>query len=406
MSGCLVGAFKKLHIILLVFDDPVNHAQRKRSFGPRLDRHPLVRFRRNLREAGIDYSNLHFLLHEILHQLSCVMRGAVASFDVGGADSEQELDVARVCLPVKLLAAGELAFDELIAHRIARKVERTLADRRVSVRVRRAERLLDESVDELRPPAFQPPPHERYLIIPRTEVGMIRMDQEMKMLGEFLLEFLDCGFLLLGSLLASNDADFVRHRFGESRVTQSPQIVQSLHVPILFSLHVLEKFSAVDNFSDRLLKWNRHPLVLATLAGTLQHFHDPVGIVQCLNASLTFRTQRAVDGECFAERRGVRQARNERPRTVRIAFDLHCNAVQQFDFDAAAGVALQADGSQHILRFGEFILLSDRKVPCLGSRKQIVRPPELTQQHCASAEEGRTLQEAAPCVRALYQFAG
>ena len=88
---------------------------------------------------------------------------AVAAFEDIVADQDGELGVGQVALPVELLAAGPLAFDELLAHGLAREVERTLADGRVAVRVDRAEGVAGKRLRSPRPSFRRPQMKQNWL---------------------------------------------------------------------------------------------------------------------------------------------------------------------------------------------------------------------------------------------------
>src|SRR5687768_8977343 len=95
------------------------------------------------------------LVDHAVRQLRHPQRRTIVPLHRRSADEDDELAVADVTLPVELLAAGPLALDELLAHRLAGEVERALADGGVAVGVGRAEAVTGEPVDELAATSLQ-----------------------------------------------------------------------------------------------------------------------------------------------------------------------------------------------------------------------------------------------------------
>src|SRR6185369_1779608 len=113
--------------------------------------------------------------------------------------------------------------------------------------------------------------------------------------------------------------------------------------------YIGKKYSSIDDFVDGLIKGNALPLVLAALAGTLQHLRDPVGVIGSLVTGLPLRTDAAVNlggplKVLFHVKVGM-----EGERVVGAAVHLDRHAVHDLDLDAAAGVAVQADCVKGVL---------------------------------------------------------
>ena len=158
---------------------------------------------------------------------------------------------------------------------------------------------------------------------------------------------------------------------------------------------MLEELAAVDDLADRLVEGHHLPLVLAPLAGALEHLDDAVGIVERLDAGLPFGTDLAVDLGRLERVGCVIELRQHAHRAVGVAVDLDQNAVEYLPLDGAAGVALQADAVENVLGFGEQILLSGFERAGLGPLHQPHGPLNLGGDQRRAAQKGSALQDSA-----------
>ena len=72
-----------------------------------------------------------------------------------------------------------------------------MADGGVSVGVHRPQRSLGEAPDEIAAASLETTPHEDKLVVPRTQAGMVRIDEQEEVVAVLALEVLNRQGLLL-----------------------------------------------------------------------------------------------------------------------------------------------------------------------------------------------------------------
>ncbi len=92
-------------------------------------------------------------------------------------DGEDIFSVLEVPLPVELLTASELIVLILLAHGLAGEVKRTLADGGMAVGVHRSEIVAEEAGGEIGTAALLSSPHVDELVVLRSEIRMVRIDE-------------------------------------------------------------------------------------------------------------------------------------------------------------------------------------------------------------------------------------
>ncbi len=202
------------------------------------------------------------------------------------------------------------------------------------------------------------------MVVFRTQIGMVGVNEGVKVVFELGFE-LSNGFLKFSLRLfalvdffrhLADFSHFIRHRFCHLRVTESPNLLQAGNISVFLARHMLEQVAAIDNLINGLLKGDGHPLVFAPLACPLQNFSDAVGVVNGLQSCLSFRAQRSINLRKDINGRVVRQVREHRLWRKRVSVYLDCYAVQQLHLDAAARIALQADGINDVFGLGKRVI--------------------------------------------------
>ena len=343
----LVGVREEIGPIGPLVEQPTNHPHRQRRVRARLQRQPFPGLARELAEPRVGGGDRAPAGGQAFGQAHRTVGRAVIGLEQIGADEQHEPAVFQVGLPIELLAAGELALGVLLADGLAREIERALADRRMAMRVRRAQGG-GESLVELPAAAFEASPHADDLVVFRAEIGVFGINHGREVFRVALLERLD-EFGFFRAIFFGPDRLNVRgHRLRDGGVAQGRDGFQPLHVPIFLAGHVRKEPPPIANFTDRLLEGDDDPAVFAALAGAFEHLADAVRIVGGLQAGLTLGTDRAVNGRRDARRGRVIQVRQQRPRIVRIAVNLRQHAVLDLALDPAARVALQTNGIDQV----------------------------------------------------------
>ena len=332
----------------IVVQDPPDHGEGERALRAGLRREPFPRHRRGLGEARVDDHELHPFVDLRGGDARRPKGRSVVALEWRCPDEHGELGVADVALPVELLATGPLAVDELLGHRLAREIQRALANGRVPVRVGRPI-CPQQSGDEFLPAVLETAPVQDELVVAWSKVGMIRVDHRVEIGREIALEHVDkCPLgvwvLFVGQLLDGGghglcDVD-VRQRIGLAQPGDGP---------------LTEEVATFDDLGHGRVEIDRRPLVLATLrAGlALEDTDQAIRVVDRLESRLSLGTDRPLDGRRIRDRRLVRDVRVHRHRAERIAIDLGDDPVEQLDLDPAPGVALEADRIDLVGRIGQ-----------------------------------------------------
>ena len=352
--GCrLVAAGQVGGVILLFFQYPPGHAQGKGGVRSGQDRHPALGLGRQLGAARVEHGHPQLALHHPLgHAHGAVGRAIVAVKEVG-ADKKDVVAVLLVGLPVELLPALEAAALVLLTHGLAGEVERALADGGVAVGVVGAKGPV-EGGGEVGAASLLAAPEVDELVVLRAEVRVVWVDQGVQVGGVLGLERLDGRRPLLGLFLAQG-GNVLAHVLEHRGVGEGADLLQADDLPLLLAGHMRKQSAADDDLVDGLAEGDGHPLVLATLARPLEHTGHPVGIVGTLVRGLTLGAEAGVDQGRGRGRLGHVQVGMEIERVVGVAVDLDCHAVEDFHLDAAAGVAVQADRVEGVLRLEQFV---------------------------------------------------
>jgi len=301
--------------------------------------------------------------------------------------------VGQVALPVELFAARPLAFDKLLAHRLAGEVERTLADRGVAVGVDRPEGVAGEALDELAAAVLEAPPDEAELVVLGAEVRVIRVDHGVQVVGEVDLELFNQRLLLFPIFLGHDGVGRLGHVAQDSGIANRPEFIQAGR------RRTVGELAAVDDLVDGLGEVDALPLPGAARAGALEHLADAVRIVGALEAGLTLRADPAVDGPGLQRRRLVIQIGPEGGRAKGVAVDLGDDAVDDLYLDRAAGVALQTGGVEDVVGIGQRVHIRGGlrgSLPALRSFGQAGgHRRELGGQRRRAAQQRRSLDEGA-----------
>ena len=189
--GCrLVAAGQVGGVILLVLQYPPGHAQGKGGVRAGQDRHPALGLGRQLGAARVEHGHPQLALHHPLGHAHGAVGRAIVAVEQVGADKKDVVAVLLVGLPVELLSALEAAALVLLTHGLAGEVERALADGGVAVGVVGAEGPV-EGGGEVGAASLLAAPEVDELVVLRTEVRMVRVDQGVQVGCVFGLEGLD-----------------------------------------------------------------------------------------------------------------------------------------------------------------------------------------------------------------------
>ena len=156
-----------------------------------------------------------------------------------------------------------------------------------------------------------------------------------------------------------------------------------------------EQSAATNDLIDGLAEGDGGPLVLAALARPLEHPGHPVGIVGALVRGLALGAEAGVDQGRGRGRLGHVQVGMEIEGVVGVAVDLDCHAVEDFHLDAAAGVAVQADRVEGVLRLEQFVGLGLGQLTGLDPGNEVAGEIEMADHNRAAAGQGRRFQEIA-----------
>ncbi len=157
LRGCGVGALQEVGVKALVLYHPTNEGHRKGAVRAGSNRQILPRLAGELAKARVGHGDLRRPGGEVLGEPGSAISRAVVALEQVGTDKEDKFGLLVICLPVELLAVGELTTDVLLANCLGCKVERTLADRGVAVRVDSAQ-TLGEALVQIPAPLLEPAP--------------------------------------------------------------------------------------------------------------------------------------------------------------------------------------------------------------------------------------------------------
>jgi hypothetical protein len=247
----------------------------------------------SLGAAGVHHGDLAAFVHHALGDLAGAHGWAVVGLIGACAHEEEELGVARVCLPIELAAIGEFPFDKLVAHGLAGEVERPLADGGVPVGIGGAETIAEKAADELAASTLLASPVVANLIVFGAEVRVLGIDKILEVVGMLGLEFFQ------GHLFGSHILGILGQGLVDRRIPQGGQIGNALHVPFA------KKVSSEDDLLDGLVEGDADPFVFSALACALEDFDDAVGVVEGLDARKSLGAQRGIHGGGLGQGRGI-----------------------------------------------------------------------------------------------------
>ena len=111
---------------------------------------------------------------------------------------------------------------------------------------------------------------------------MVRINQQIEMLGMLALELLNQHLLLVAVLLVQEGLHVGFHRFGKFYIAEDGDVLESLDVAVLLAGDVRKEYAAVADFADRLVERDADPLALAAFAGPLEHLAEAVWVISRL----------------------------------------------------------------------------------------------------------------------------
>ena len=331
----LVGALEELGVVAAIVEHPPQEAERERGILARLDGQPHFGLARQLREPRVHHRDPGPPLSDPLGQPDRPVGGAVVGLEKVRADEEDILGSLEVRLPVELLAAGELAVLVLLADGLAGEVQGALTHGRVPVEIGSAV-ACSEPFDEIAAAALQPPPRKHELVVPRSEVRVVGIDQGGQLGLVLGLELRDRHLVLADRL------GVFGHGLGGAVVAQHHEGSETLDLTGLFPGDVGEQPPALDDLRHGLIEGNTDPPLLAALTGSLEHRADPIRVVDGLHGGLALRAETTVDSGRIVHGRCHGQVRDHGPRAVRAPVDLGDETVLQLHLHAAPRVAVHA----------------------------------------------------------------
>ena len=327
LRSLLVGRAEESSVVALVLDNPANHAQGQGAVGAGLDGHPLPGLGRGLGKPRVHHRVLEVALDDAPGHLGHHVGRAEVGLKGAGPEVDDELRIVGIGLHVGL-ARGHLVGD----------VVALLADGGVQVVVHRAEGGVHPALGELLTAMLHTAAKEDKLIVDRTQVGVVGVDEHVQVVLVLLLELLHGHFAVLNLL------HVLGHGLAELGVPEFPHVLEAVHVALA------EQVAAVDHFVDELLPGNGHPLVLPALAGPLEHGAHPIGVVENLHAGLPLGAQGRFQFGGLGQGRGFGDVGLQVLRAVGIAAHLHQHAIHDVPPHGAGVVAVQAHGVDEMLR--------------------------------------------------------
>jgi len=224
----------------------------------------------------------------------------------------------------------------------------------VAVGVDRAEGII-EALGEVGAATLLAPPPVDELVVFRAEVGMVRVDQLVQVGGVLDLELGHGLGLLLRALLLPQGGHVLAHLLEHLDVLEGVQLLEAAHLALLFTGYVFEQQATGHDLGYCLVEGDRLPLVFTPFAGSFQHPGDAVGVVGALVAGLPLGTDGAVQFGGPLDIFLHVQVRVEGEGVVGAAVYLDRHAVHDLDLDAAAGVAVEADGVKGVFGLHQLV---------------------------------------------------
>ena len=198
-----------------------------------------------------------------------------------------------------------------------------------------------------------------------------------------------------GELLLPDQLHIGGHVCEDLGVPQAPDLLHTGHHPVLFPGDMGEELPAIGELIHGLSEGDGGPLPFAALASPLEDLADAPGIIGASVPRLTFGADAAVHpgGPLQPFRHG--QVRVQGEGVVGAAIDLHGDAVDDLHLDATAGVAVEADGVEHVLGLGQRVELLLAQLSGFGLGDELLGEAHIGGGEGAAASGGTEIHEPA-----------